>query len=86
MTQEKTAIEQNPEWTSDDIEDVRVIYQVRGKHYSIVPLPEMDSKEAQQLRVEFGKMLLQFHQVVIPALEEMNADELRARIKNKNHE
>jgi len=58
-----------PEFTSNDIDDVRVIFNVKGKNYSIIP--KDDREEAKMIRIAIGSILLQTHYVVTPSLEEI---------------
>ena len=55
-----------------DVDDVRIIIYAKGKHYGIVPNHEMcDSEQAKKIRIEILNILLKFHFIVEPALEDI---------------
>jgi hypothetical protein len=60
----------------EDIEDVKVILVVKGKHYSIIA--ENNKEEAKATRIAFAIIVIAEgkHKIVIPSLEE---------IKEKRH-
>lgn len=55
----------------DEIEDVRIILKVKGKHYSVISAG--NKEEGRIYRIELAKILLSMEDqiIVIPALEDI---------------
>jgi hypothetical protein len=68
-------------FTSEDIEDVRVIIKAKGKHWGMVPKKEYTAQEAKEIRIELMRVLFVFHTVVDTALEDLNTDELKQKLQ-----
>lgn len=64
-----------------DIEDVKIIIKAKGKHYSIVPREGM-REAARDSRIVLGWTALStYHAVVDTALEDINIQELKDKLK-----
>lgn len=61
-----------PEFSIDEIEDVRIIIKANGKHYGIVPKSELLREEAKLTRVAMLTVIFENHAVVNKALEDLN--------------
>jgi hypothetical protein len=59
-----------PVFELSDVEDVRILIKVIGKHYSITPI--IDKDEAKEIRIGILKLLLEFHAIDTP-LEELKS-------------
>jgi hypothetical protein len=64
-------IEQKLVFEFEEIEDVRIIIKAKGKHWSIVPLKDMDREEARQIRIELMRVILQLHSIIDTPLEDI---------------
>lgn len=63
-----------PLFEESDIEDIRVIFKAKGRHYSIVPKNDCYTREeSRELRIALGKALLQFHDIVDMPLEDIKS-------------
>lgn len=59
-------------FTLDEIEDVRIIIRANGKNYGIVPKDETSRAMADVMRrVVLKDILLDYHVIVTPSLEEI---------------
>lgn len=63
-----------------DIEDVRIIIKMKGKHYAITHNKDgeddkQQKEEALELRKYFLMLLLETHAIVLPALEDIKSQE-----------
>jgi hypothetical protein len=59
-------------FTIEDVEDVRVLIKVKGKHYSIIPnRNQCTDEEAKEIRIGLLSLILQFHYVVDIPLEDL---------------
>lgn len=61
-------------FTSDDIEDVKIIITAKGKNYSLVPNANIcTNEEARQMRIAIGQLAFASHFVCSTALEDLKA-------------
>ena len=70
-------------FTLSDVEDVRIIIKAKGKNYGIVANKENCAKEdldAKQVRLALLSVILKIHDIVTPALEDINSDELKSKL------
>jgi hypothetical protein len=81
----------NDPFELSEIDDVRIIISVKDKHYGIVPNKErckMYEVDAKEVRLSFLAVILQVHDIVTPALEDIklnsNKDERDTRNSNSN--
>lgn len=59
-------------FSTDEIEDVRIIIKAKGKHWSLVPKKsECTPEEAKEIRIGLLTVICEFHDVVDTALEDI---------------
>jgi hypothetical protein len=66
-----------------DVEDVRILIRVNGKHYGIVANKEREASEkldAAMLRKLILPYLLKVHDIILPSLEECTKESLEAEL------
>jgi uncharacterized lipoprotein YbaY len=64
-------------FTTDEIEDVRIIIKAKGKHWAITPKKsECTAEEARQIRIGLLAIVCEFHYVVDVSLEDMPSKKL----------
>jgi hypothetical protein len=59
-------------FTTDEIEDVRIVVKAKGKHWGLVPKKEYTKDEAREIRIALLKVVFEFHAVVDTALEDLS--------------
>lgn len=70
-------------FTLSEVDDVRIIISAKGKNYGIVANKENCAKEdldAKQVRLALLSVILKIHDIVTPALEDINPDELKSKL------
>lgn len=60
-----------------DIEDVRILLKVKGKHYSLVTQKGLDKDNTRLFRIQLGVLALSFHEVILPSLEEIKEKNIK---------
>jgi hypothetical protein len=66
-----------------EIDDVRIIISAKGKNYGIVANKEKCAKEdldAKQVRLALLSVILKIHDIVTPALEDINPEKLKSKL------
>lgn len=58
----------------EDVEDVRIIIKANGKNYSIIPKEEIGKEEAKDIKLIFARIILDYFDVVVPALEDIKKE------------
>lgn len=59
-------------FTTDEIEDVRIIIKAKGKHWALIPKKsECTPDEAKEIRIGLLTVVCEFHDVVDMALEDI---------------
>jgi len=67
MSEDKNQIKA---FSTDEIEDVRIIIKAKGKHWGIVPKKsECTAEEAKEIRIGLLTVICAFHDVVDTSLE-----------------
>lgn len=63
---------QLPAFSTDEIEDVRIIIKAKGKHWGVVPKQsECTAEEAKEIRIGLLTVICAFHDVVDTSLEDI---------------
>ena len=66
-----------------EVEDVRIIISAKGKNYGIVANKENCEKEdldAKQVRLALLSVILKIHDIVTPALEDIDPEKLKSKL------
>lgn len=71
--------EQIPFETSE-IEDVRIIIKAKGKNWSITPKEDCPKETARGMRLLSADILMQFHDIVSTALEDIDVEKLKKKL------
>jgi len=64
---------------ASEIEDVKIIIKAKDKHWSIVPKESFSKETAKNMRILSADMLLQFHDIISTALEDINSEKLKKK-------
>lgn len=60
-----------------EVDDVRIIIVKDGKHYGIAPKQDLDRDEVKSIRIALLEVVMSYHTVVLPALEDINAETIK---------
>jgi hypothetical protein len=75
-------MENKPLFEMSEIDDVRIIVRVKNKNYAITPNKDVCTSEfAKDLRISLLNLVLQYHCIVNPAIEDITKEQYQNAIK-----